>query len=59
MTLESLCVKIRTFISAVFFFDNHHTFKPKAQVHYCDHTSVVRPSLVFHISDFAETAERN
>ena len=40
--------------------------EPKAQVHYCDQTSVVRPSVVrpsvvnFHIFDFSsETAEQN
>ena len=34
--------------------------EPKAQVHYCDHAFVRRPSLTFHIFDFSsETTEQN
>ena len=35
-------------------------FLPKVQVHYCDNTLSVRPSLTFYILNFSfETAERN
>ena len=62
-----LTFMINYFSAQVNIYSNVYVFsapEPKAQVHYCDHTSVVRlsvrPSLTFHIFDFSsETTEQN